>query len=301
MDVSIIIVNYNTKELTAQTINSVYKMTRGISFEVILVDNASIDGSKDYFQTDNRINYIYSEENLGFGRANNLGLSVAKGRNILFLNPDTVLINNAIKILSDYIDQHNNVGACGGNLFNEDMMPTISYRRIFPGILYEFSYLFLHIPEKLFYRKTRLHNTTNKPFSVANISGADLMVKKCVLDRVGYFSPVYFMYYEETDLCFRISKARYRIMSVPTARIQHLEGKSFKSAFDPMRIRVSEKGRDNFYKQNYSRLYHKIANFIYRITLNLHYVIFMSLGNKNAAMMCKTKKDILAKLKNSQQ
>lgn len=301
MDVSIIIVNYNTKELTAQTINSVYKMTRGISFEVILVDNASIDGSKDYFQTDNRINYIYSEENLGFGRANNLGLSIAKGRNILFLNPDTVLINNAIKILSDYIDQHNNVGACGGNLYNEDMKPAISYRRVFPGILDELSYLFFHIPEKLFCRKSRIHNYTNKPLNVANISGADLMVKKCVLNKVGYFSPVYFMYYEETDLCFRISKARYRIVSVPTARIQHLEGKSFKSAFDPMRIRVSEKGRDNFYKQNYSPLYHKMANLIYCLTLNLHYVLFGLLGNKNAAMMCKTKKDILAKLKNSQQ
>ncbi len=300
MDVSIIIVNYNTKDLTSQTIDSVFKMTTGISFEVILVDNASIDGSKDYFQTDSRIIYIYSEQNLGFGRANNLGLSVAKGRNILFLNPDTVLINNAVKILSDYIDQYNNVGACGGNLYNEDMKPTISYRRIFPGILEELSYLFFHIPEKLFYHKTRLHNGSNKPLNVANISGADLMIRKSVLDKVGSFSPVYFMYYEETDLCFRIHKAGYKIMSVPDAQIQHLEGKSFKSACDPRRIQVSEKGRDNFYRQNYSPLYHKIANVIYRLTLNLHYMVFRTLGNKDASMICKTKKDILSKLGNTQ-
>lgn len=93
MDVSIIIVNYNTKALTSQCINSIYEKTQGISFEVILVDNASIDGSKEHFQSDSRVRYIYSEENLGFGRANNLGVSVASGQNILFLNPDTVLIN----------------------------------------------------------------------------------------------------------------------------------------------------------------------------------------------------------------
>ena len=126
------------------------------------------------------------------------------------------------------------------------------------------------------------------------------MVKKCVLDEVGSFSPTYFMYYEETDLCFRIHKAGYKIVAIPYAQIQHLEGKSFKSAIDPKRIEVSEKGRDNFYKQNYSPLYHKIANIIYILTLNFHYIIFKLLGNNNAAMICKTKKDILSKFKNSQ-
>ena len=108
------------------------------------------------------------------------------------------------------------------------------------------------------------------------------------------------MYYEETDLCFRIHKAGYKIMSVPDAQIQHLEGKSFKSAFDPRRIEVSEKGRDNFYRQNYSLQYHKIANLIYRLTLNLHYTVFKLLGNKDAYVICKTKKAILSKIKNSQ-
>lgn len=292
MDVSIIIVNYNTKELTAQTINSVYKMTRGISFEIILVDNASIDGSKDYFQTDNHINYIYSEENLGFGRANNLGLSIAKGRNILFLNPDTVLINNAIKILSDYIDQHNNVGACGGNLYNEDMKPALSYKRIFPGIIEELNNLLFHIPEKLLYYKTWFHNNTDTPLAVAYICGADLMIRKEILDEVGAFSPDFFMYYEETDLCFRISKANYKIISIPSAKIQHLEGKSFKSSIDEKRIKVSENGRDIFYKRNYIPLYHKTANIIHIVSLSIHQIIFKVLGYNDAANICKIKRNV---------
>ena len=101
MDVSIIIVNYNTRQLTSNCIESIFKYTNGVSFEVILVDNASTDGSIDFFTNDERIIFISSKENLGFGRANNLGYKVAKGRYIFLLNSDTLLLNNAIKIFCD--------------------------------------------------------------------------------------------------------------------------------------------------------------------------------------------------------
>ena len=90
MDVSIIIVNYNTKDLTSQCIDSIYEKTQGVRFEIILVDNASTDGSKEVFEKDTRITYIYSDENLGFGRANNLGAKVAKGKYLFLLNSDTI-------------------------------------------------------------------------------------------------------------------------------------------------------------------------------------------------------------------
>ena len=294
MDVSVIIVNYNTKELTSQCIDSIYEKSSGFTFEVILVDNASKDGSKEHFEGDSRITYVYSNDNLGFGRANNLGLERAKGRNILFLNPDTLLVNNAIKILSDYIDTHSDVGACGGNLFNETMAPTISYKRIFPGLLEEFNNLFLHIPEKLWYYKTWSHNSTNRVLSVANISGADLMIRKEILDCVGAFSPDFFMYYEETDLCFRVHRAGYKLVSVPQAQIQHLEGKSFKSAADIKRIKVSEDGREIFYRRNYSPLYHKVANCIYRVALVSGQIVYKLCGYTTASNICKIKREILS-------
>lgn len=296
MDVSVIIVNYNTKDLTLQCINSIYEKTQGISYEVILVDNASVDGSIDYFQTDKRIRYIYSEENLGFGRANNLGLSVASGKNILFLNPDTVLINNAIKILADYINNFPYVGACCGNLYDSDMNPTLSFKRIFPSILDEFNNLFFHLPEKIYYGKSWYFNFSNKVIDVANISGADMMVKRSVLDKVGAFSPEFFMYYEETDLCYRIHGNGYMLVSLPYAKIQHLEGKSFQSSVNIKRLQFSEYGRMIFYKRNYSKNYRIIADYIYKFSLYLHQFVYTLLRKRNKANSCRSRRLVLSEI-----
>lgn len=297
MDVSIIIVNYNTKDLTLQCINSVYVKTQGISFEVILVDNASTDGSKEYFQEDNRITYIYSDENLGFGRANNLGLSVASGRNILFLNPDTILVNNAVRLLSTFLDNNSNVGACGGNLYDADMKPALSFKRIYPGIAGEINNLFFHFPEKLFFGKSWYHNFSSNTIPVAYISGADLMIKKFILEKVGSFSPDFFMYYEETDLCFRIHKTGYRLVSLPCVKIQHLEGKSFQSPINIRRLQFSEAGRKVFYERNYSTTYQYLANYIYIFTLYFHQVVYKLLKQGNRSDSCKYRRQILIKSK----
>ena len=296
MDVSIIIVNYNTKDLTSQCIDSIYEKTQGVRFEIILVDNASTDGSKEVFEKDTRITYIYSDENLGFGRANNLGLSTTQGRNILFLNPDTILINNAIKLLSDYLDEHSCVGACGANLYDIDMGHALSYKRIFPGITSELSNLFFHIPEKIFFGKSWYHNFTSSPISTAYISGADLMIKKSILDKVGPFAPEFFMYYEETDLCFRIHKAGYKLISLPHAKIQHLEGKSFQSTINHKRLQFSENGRAIFYKRNYTEGYQFIANLIYKFSLYFHQLVYTLLGERAKSKACKCKRQFLSEI-----
>src|SRR5690554_917255 len=101
MDVSIIIVNYNTCKLTQECINSIYEYTSEISFEVIVVDNASHDESKEFLSKDTRINYLYQTSNLGFGKANNVGLTYATGKYVFFLNSDTYLTCNIIKELCD--------------------------------------------------------------------------------------------------------------------------------------------------------------------------------------------------------
>ena len=103
MDVSIVIVNYNTLLLVKNCIDSIIAKTACVNYEIIVVDNASTDNSKEYFSNDTRIKYIYNEKNLGFGLANNVGIKIAKGRNIFLLNPDTLLLNNAIKILYEQI------------------------------------------------------------------------------------------------------------------------------------------------------------------------------------------------------
>ena len=135
IDVSFIIVSYNTKELLLDCLNSLLQKTTAISYEVIVVDNDSQDGSIEMladFGEDIRI--VSLSENVGFGRANNEGIKVARGRNIFLLNPDTLLINNAVKVLSDFLDEHVQVAVCGGNLYMRSMSPTHSYMMRLPSL-----------------------------------------------------------------------------------------------------------------------------------------------------------------------
>lgn len=227
VEVSVIYVNYKTGGLIVDSIQSVKKLSEDISFEIIVVDNCSGDGSVEQIKKAcPEVTLIQAPENLGFGRANNLGIEAAKGEMVLFLNPDTLLVNNAIKILYDYLKEDNGTGACGGNLVDMNLCPVNSFGRRFPSFYEEFVSIFYLKP--LLWRNPRsaFYNYTGKPLEVASIVGADLMVKRSVLDKVGYFSPDFFMNFEETELCFRIKKAGYRIMSVPEARIVHLEGQS---------------------------------------------------------------------------
>ena len=224
MDVSIVIVNYNTCSMTKECIDSVFDRTREIIFEVILVDNASSDASFDIFSKDKRITYIYNKENVGFGRANNIGIGLSKGRNVLFLNSDTLLFDNSIKKMSDCLDGNIFVGACGGNLFNKQGNPSHSFGRFYPSILSELNMLLYGFIGWILYGKNRDYNYTKKCLKVAHIIGADLMVKRQVLDIVGSFNPAFFMYREETELCYRINRAGFLLYSIPSVKIMHLEG-----------------------------------------------------------------------------
>ena len=120
MDVSIIIVNFNTKDITQKCIESIFQHTSDITFEIILVDNASSDGSVELFQKDNRINLVKSDANLGFGRANNLGFQYATGKYIFLLNSDTLLKNNAVKLFYDTAEkEHCKNIACWGTMLKD--------------------------------------------------------------------------------------------------------------------------------------------------------------------------------------
>lgn len=298
MDVSIIIVNFNTMELISNCIQSIYKKTSEIDYEIIVVDNASADGSQQMITKKfPDVKLIELKENIGFGRANNKGVEVAKGRNILFLNPDTILINNAIKELSEFLDLNLKVGACGGNLYNEEMKPTHSFRRILPSIAYELNELLVYLPEKILFGKNWEHNYKEKSISVGYITGADLMTRNSLILKIGVFLPNYFMYFEETDLCYRIRKAGFKVASVPKAKIQHLEGKSFVNEdLNRMRISFSEESRQTYYKINYSLFYLRIVNLIYFINLS-YKTHFLKLRKSKSYIIMKTTLDEFKKIK----
>ena len=278
MDVSIVIVNYNTKDLLKQCIESVFAKTVDLDFEIIVVDNASSDGSqqmiKDVFP---EVILVENLENVGFGRANNIGFDYAKGRNIFLLNSDTVLLNNAVKILSDYLDDNPQTGICGGNLYDEKENPGLSFKRYFPSVLFELNTLLGDILFKIRYGKNSDFNYTNKPLEVAYVIGADMLLRASILNIAGKFDPDFFMYFEETEFSWRIRKAGFSIYSVPSARIIHLESKSFSDNHKKLKLRFHS--RSLYYKKTNSWVSRKIINIIYFFTLNSKILGFKIFGN----------------------
>jgi len=270
-DVSIIIVNYGTERLIADCVTSVIDKTKGVAFEIIIVDNASPNGSfaeleKRYKDADN-IKLLPMKENVGFGRANNAGYGLSSGRYIFCLNPDTELKNNAIGILSEYLDNNPSVGACCGNLLQADGKPATSYRRLYPSVFQEISFMTNYTVEKCLYGGSHKFNHTSGVIDVATISGADLMVRRSVLQKTGFFDPAFFMYYEDTDLCYRISASGFQLRNIPQALIYHYEGKST-NHLDHKAV-LNFDGRAKFYAKHHSKPYRFAANMIWGAAIGL--------------------------------
>lgn len=229
MDVSVIIVNYNTKEMTSNCIDSIVQHTYGLSYEIILVDNDSRDGSADFFKDDKRIHLIRSKENLGFGRANNLGYNYAKGKYIFLLNSDTILLNNAIKLFFDYFENnHDDKIAClGGFLLNEKKEIIHSFAK-FPDVGLYLNYVLNQYTSLIridLMSKYYKNSIPNEPYY---ITGADMFIKRNIIEKLGMFDKQYFMYFEETDMQKRFYDAGYKSKIIDGPQIIHLCGGSNK-------------------------------------------------------------------------
>ncbi len=228
IEVSIIIVNYNTKDLVLQCIASIEKETKNIAYEIIVVDNDSKDGSCESIKTKfPEVILIESKENLGFGKANNLGAQNAKGDFLFLLNSDTILINNAVKMLFDYINSNPLIGMCGANLYDINQNPTTSFYQVMPSLLCDLDALFGGFYAKLRHGKHINFNYSDKPIILDGYtSGADMMIKKDLFRLLGGFDSDFFMYYEDTQLNWKVKNEGYKIAAVPDAKIIHLEGSS---------------------------------------------------------------------------
>ena len=230
MDVSIIIVNYNTKQLTSNCISSIVEKTVGISYEIILVDNASIDGSKELFEKDARVTYIYSERNGGFGYGNNLGMKVAKGRYFFLLNSDTLLVNNAIKEFFDYAESQDQKQVYGCYLQNAKGQYGCS-SFFFPAFnIKEF------LKRSLGKQQREIVDFQIK--KVEAISGADMFFHREIYDQTGGFDDRIFLYGEEGEWQYRMLKAGYPCCIIPQPQIVHLEGQSMKMSPSKMAIKL---------------------------------------------------------------
>jgi len=231
--ISVIIVNYNTKDLTINCIQSVYDQTKSVDFEIIVVDNASTDSSvaaiKERYPN---VILLESPTNLGFGRANNLASQIAKGRFLLFLNSDTLLLNDALKIFYDaYHSYGDKIGCMGTILCNKDYKPIHSFGS-FPTFG---SVLLGYIKGRYLKIKEQEPNINDLrfPLTVDYITGADLYISASLFKRIGQFDESFFMYFEETDLQKRVSEQGLNNIVIKDAQIIHFAGGSFKKRTHP--------------------------------------------------------------------
>lgn len=228
-DVSIILVNYKTKDLTKQCIESIYEKTKDLNFDIYVVDNASYDGIDELLKQEfPDVKFIQSDVNDGFGAGNNHALRVFDAKYAFLLNTDTILINNAIKILYDFMESDPMMGAAGGNLYDENNKNIHSYGNIFDltDLFIKTFPLRIFFPKRFKKMKDRGENKNNECKSVDFITGADVMLRKEALDKAGLFDERFFMYSEEAELQYRIKKAGYKIFITPEAKIIHLHNKS---------------------------------------------------------------------------
>lgn len=266
MDISIIIVNFHSARMVIDCINSIREKTQKNTYEIIVVDNASGDGSVELLrQTFPDITIIPSEVNLGFGKANNLGAKQASGKYLFLLNPDTMLVNDAIGILYDYLEAHPDTGVVGGNLYAPNMTPAPSFCRRFDDLTTEKrqsswrTLIGSKVRDKLHLRAAgkmmEEFNNTGKPEKVAYIFGADMMLPRTLFERICGFDPDFFMYAEEEELTWRITQLGYDVVCVPKAKIIHLEGATVKQQdeFSPRQFKMRMNGTMTYFKKRFGQ------------------------------------------------
>ena len=265
MDVSIIIVNYNTLHVLRPCLDSIIEQTTGLDYEIIVVDNGSTDGSIEMLADDKRVLFIPTGENLGFGKANNKGLEHAKGKYIFFLNSDTLLKNNAVKMFYDFAEYYKgSLGAMGCILEDRQGNRIHSYGQ-FPKMGADFhKLLWSPILKGLHLYRQPAAEYPEQWMTVDYVTGADLFVSRQVLDECGAFHPAFFMYYEESEMEHRFHRSGYDNILLNGPQIIHLEGEGGKDG------KSSKFLRDTYRQERSLFIYFKLTEpcwkyYLYRI------------------------------------
>ena len=242
VDVSIVIVSWNTCEITRKCLLSVYKETDRVSFEVVLVDNGSTDGSAQMVRDEfPEVILIGNEENRGFAAANNQGIKRARGKYLLLLNSDTVVLDHAVERVFHFMEAHSKIAVTGCRVLNEDGTLR-STRFMFPSVLnLLLQALYLNKifrGNRFFGRERMLWDKGTEQMDVDVVAGCFMMVRTEATDRLGMLDEEYFVYGEETDWCYRFKRAGWRVVFYPDAEIIHLGGRSSRMTPGPMLLQL---------------------------------------------------------------
>ncbi len=237
--VSIIIVNYFCYEQCVDAVESIVAKTKKHPFEIIIVDNSN--NKEEFAKLKKHLNdkciLVNPEANLGFGKANNLGALNASGDYLFLQNPDTLLINDTIDILADYLDANPSVGIVGPNVYTKNNEPYHSFIKKEMNIKQEVKdNSFLSLVKRRLFKKRHDFNYSDKPLKIEGyIVGAALLIRKDIFGKVNGFDEDIFMYGEDALICRNVvKKLGYEIYNVPEAKIIHYEGTSFKDDYSKL-------------------------------------------------------------------
>ncbi len=257
LDLSISIVSYNTRELLRNCLKSIFETTKGIEFEVIIVDNNSRDGSQEMVAKEfPQVKLIANDSNRGFAGANNQAIKESKGRHILLLNSDTIVLEDTLEICCSFMDEHLEIGLLGCKLLNPDGTLQHSCRG-FPSFLtlfFESTFLDQIFPRHGVIGRYQMRYWDHDEIrEVDQPMGAFMMVRREAIEEVGYMDEGYFMFFEEVDWCYRIKDKGWKIVFIPQAEIIHYGGQSIRKAQLSMFF-AWHKSRLRFFAKRYKNL-----------------------------------------------
>lgn len=275
--ISIVIITKDTKELLKALLHSIRYdgSLQPYLKEIIIIDNASTDGTDEMAKGEfSGATFVRNEENRGFSVSANLGIAHSTGEYILFLNSDTLIIEDEILKMLKFMDEQGDTGICGPQLVYPDMKPqrSFAYR---PTLLLEVipkSILELMFPA----RYARRNRTCSAPIEVDSLIGAAIMVRRKALELTGGFDERFFFFLEETDLCLRIREEGQRIIFFPNARVIHLQGKTVGQSWIEGRIEYNI-SLHKFIKKHHTSLYYSIFSFIRFLKCFLILIVYSAL------------------------
>lgn len=285
MDLSIVMVNYNTKEHTAQSVRSIFECVPQILYEIIIVDNSSDIAQKYYCTEYQNVTVLHDVANKGFGNACNIGTRYATGKYVLYLNSDTIMHKGILEACVQYLQQYPQTGALGTRTLLENGTLDHGCKRGFPtpmSALYYFLGLDRKHPESKkygAYRQTFIaEDSVNE---VDSVSGCFLMMQRDLFDKFNGFDETFFMYGEDLDLCFRIKESGYQVVYYGKASITHMKGQSGLHTKSKTVIYHFYNAMLLFYKKHYRNKYNFLTTILVYCGIKSQYalaIIRMKLG-----------------------
>lgn len=277
-DLTISIVTYNSKNIVKNCIDSIVDTIKDISYEIIVVDNCSEDGTSDLVKKlYPSINLIENRKNVGFSRAHNQAFNVSKGRYLLILNPDTILFTEAVNKMVRFMDSNDRAGVVGCKIFWDDgknfMFPDLRIHSL-KTALFQFTPFCQFFPQsklsKWYWKSAYRIWSAKKPVEVEGITGGLMLARRDVFESAGMFDENFFLFFEEHDLLKRIKKAGWKIFYLPDAEIQHYFEESCRNS-DIDIGKVFMQSALYYYRKHYSTLGSMLIKSLLAFSRLLHF------------------------------